>query len=309
MTATTPRLPADVLVFERGWLSSNNVLLHDTSPAGAVLVDSGYATHAAQTVELVARALDGTPLGRIFNTHLHSDHCGGNAALAQRFGCSVYVPAAQLDAVRRWDPAALTFAATGQHCPRFDARDTLAPGQRHQIGRREWQVLGAPGHDPHSLILYAPEERLLISADALWANGFGVVFPEIDGSAALQEVRETLDLIGGLDVRAVIPGHGPVFSDVAAALERAYRRLEGFERDPQRHGWYAAKALTKFHLIEVRRAARPRLFHWLQATPLLSRIHSRYFGGTAFDAWCESLLDELIRAGAATMDGGDVVDI
>ena len=34
-------------VFERGWLSSNNVLLHDVD--GATLIDSGHARHADQT--------------------------------------------------------------------------------------------------------------------------------------------------------------------------------------------------------------------------------------------------------------------
>ena len=74
---------AGLTVFERGWLSSNNVLLTDPADprAPAVLVDSGHCTHAAQTVALVARALGGRPLGRILNTHLHSDHCGGNARL------------------------------------------------------------------------------------------------------------------------------------------------------------------------------------------------------------------------------------
>jgi hypothetical protein len=43
-------------VLERGWLSSNNVLLHG-GQAGAVLVDSGHLLHAGQTVALVRQAL------------------------------------------------------------------------------------------------------------------------------------------------------------------------------------------------------------------------------------------------------------
>jgi hypothetical protein len=39
--------PASMRVFERGWLSSNNVLfIDDKHENRAVLVDSGYATHA-----------------------------------------------------------------------------------------------------------------------------------------------------------------------------------------------------------------------------------------------------------------------
>ena len=45
------------------------------------MVDTGYCIHAEQTLALVEAALQGAPLQRIVNTHLHSDHCGGNALL------------------------------------------------------------------------------------------------------------------------------------------------------------------------------------------------------------------------------------
>jgi hypothetical protein len=38
-------LPPGVHVFERGWLSANNVLMLDSH--SATLVDSGYVTHQA----------------------------------------------------------------------------------------------------------------------------------------------------------------------------------------------------------------------------------------------------------------------
>jgi hypothetical protein len=53
-------LPSDILLFERGWLSSNNVLL--LGQDSTALVDSGYATHAPQTLALVGAALGGRPL-------------------------------------------------------------------------------------------------------------------------------------------------------------------------------------------------------------------------------------------------------
>ena len=74
-------------ILERGWLSSNNVLVHAASgEAGAWLVDTSHVNHAAQTLALVQHALAGRPLAAIANTHLHSDHCGGNALLQQVFG-------------------------------------------------------------------------------------------------------------------------------------------------------------------------------------------------------------------------------
>ncbi|MFM6999523.1 MAG: MBL fold metallo-hydrolase, partial [Limnohabitans sp.] len=77
--SSSPALPPGVTVIERGWLSANNVLLQDAD--SATLVDSGYVTHRAQTLALVGQALNGRTLDLLVNTHLHSDHCGGNQAL------------------------------------------------------------------------------------------------------------------------------------------------------------------------------------------------------------------------------------
>ena len=46
-----PQALHGLTVLERGWLSSNNVLIPD--PAGATLVDSGHCVHAPQTLALV----------------------------------------------------------------------------------------------------------------------------------------------------------------------------------------------------------------------------------------------------------------
>lgn len=48
---------AGLTVIERDWLSSNNVLFHRDASEEAVLVDSGYQIHAAQTVALVLRSI------------------------------------------------------------------------------------------------------------------------------------------------------------------------------------------------------------------------------------------------------------
>jgi glyoxylase-like metal-dependent hydrolase (beta-lactamase superfamily II) len=240
---------AGLIVFERGWLSSNNVLFTGSDSDQSVLVDSGYFTHAQQTVSLVRRALGARPLERLLNTHLHSDHCGGNHALQTEFGCSIAVPAGETVKVDEWDEDALTFRATGQHCPPFKRAESIRAGAQVRCGLRSWQAIASPGHDPESIVLYEPDLQLLISADALWENGFGVVFPELEGGNAFDDVRGTLDLLSTLRIRWVIPGHGKPFQDAAEAIGRAHRRLDGYIADPSRHAQHAAKVLIKFHLL------------------------------------------------------------
>ena len=95
-------LPTGVSVLERGWLSSNNILIQGAdSSSSCALIDSGYCTHAAQTLALVDSALQGRPLDVLINTHLHSDHCGGNAALQARYpALQTYIPPGHAEYVR-----------------------------------------------------------------------------------------------------------------------------------------------------------------------------------------------------------------
>jgi len=304
-------LGADVAVLERGWLSSNNILLHGRDGEGALLVDTGYVTHAVQTVALVRHALrPGEALARIVNTHLHSDHCGGNAALQREFaGLHLVIPPGDAGAVSRWDEDALSYRATGQRCERFRHNGLLRAGESFTVGSRTWTAHAAPGHDPHSLVLFDAHDGVLISADALWANGFGVVFPELDGESAFDDVAVVLDEIERMAPRLVIPGHGSPFTDVAEALGRARSRLASFVAEPSRHARHAIKVLIKYHLLEERAQPWPDLLAWCGRTPLLARVWQRCgrADGSAV-AWCERLVGELVGGGALALRDGTVHD-
>jgi glyoxylase-like metal-dependent hydrolase (beta-lactamase superfamily II) len=305
MNAPRLRLPG-VTVFERGWLSSNNTLLHGEGE-GAVLLDASHVLHAPQTLALVRQALGGEPLAGIVNTHLHSDHCGGNASLQREFGCGITIPPGQWDAVQAWDEVALSYAPTGQRCERFSADARLRPGEVLTVGRQRWDALAAPGHDPHSLILFNAEHGVLISADALWERGFGVVFPELDGEQAFDDVARVLDLIESLDARWAIPGHGAPFSDVPGALRLARQRLAAFRADPQRHARHAVKALVKYHLLEEQQQAFGPLLQWFTGVSLYGAVWQRMGrpAGT-LEAFAEEIVGELAAAGVLAVRDGVV---
>ena len=290
-------LPPGVRVFERGWLSANNVLLLDAD--SATLVDSGYVTHQAQTLALVVQGLQGRMLDQLVNTHLHSDHCGGNQALQARYpGLKTWIPPGLSQAVQHWREDELSYQPSGQNCPPFSFSGLLQPGSTHRWADMDWQVHAAPGHDPHSVILFAPEHRLLMSADALWQNGFGVVFPELAGVAAFDEVSQTLDLIERLDPATIIPGHGAVFTEVAPALALARSKLEGFAQNPERHARYGTKVLLKFKLLEWGQISRAEFSDWAMKVPYMRELHQRFGQGHSQSAWLDMMLAELARSGA-----------
>jgi len=289
-------------VLERGWLSSNNVVL--TGTQGTALVDSGYQSHAAQTTALLQTALEGRPLDRLINTHLHSDHCGGNAALQQVYGSlQTLIPPGHAQQVHDWDAQALGYAEAGQDCPRFRCDGVLQPGSSIDLGAQRWDVYAAPGHDVHAVLLFEPQTATLLSGDALWERGFGVVFQELAGSAAFADVAQTLDLIERLQARVVVPGHGAPFTDVASALAVARRRLDAFVAQPQRHRQYAAKVLIKFRLLAVHQAERTELLAWLLATPLALQQVRQIFPDMSPALALDALLFELAHSGAVRLEG------
>jgi glyoxylase-like metal-dependent hydrolase (beta-lactamase superfamily II) len=288
-------------VFERGWLSSNNVLFD--GPEGTALVDSGYLTHAPQTLALVRHTLKGRPLDRLLNTHLHSDHCGGNAMLQAAYACHTSIPTAEADKVRAWDEDALSFRATGQRCARFTFDAVLRDGDRLTLGGASWQVRAAPGHDNHAVLLFGREDGTLIAGDALWENGFGVIFPELDGASGFAEQAATLELITQLAPRRVIPGHGAPFTDVTSALTRARSRLAYLSADPQRNAENAVKVMLKFLLLDRQQIALADVPALLDAIPVVVDACAPLLRTTTAELalWAVAAL---VRAGAArTVDG------
>lgn len=288
-------------VLERGWLSSNNIVFQGRRGEGATVVDTGYDSHAGQTVALLKSHCGEAGVSRVINTHLHSDHCGGNAALQAAWGCEAWVPEVSIDAVNAWDDSRLTFQLTDQSCQRFAARRGLAPGEQVLLGEHRWLVLAAPGHDPESTMLFEPRSRVLISADALWESRLAIIFPELDGRPGFAAARSVLETIEALNPSVVIPGHGAPFSDVGKSLGRSRERLNQFEVQPRRHRTYAARALAMFRMLESRVLARQELEQWLLRTPVFS--HTREPGDDASLA-ASQLVDRLV-ADRLLLETGD----
>ncbi len=291
--ATLRALGATVL--QRDWLSANHTVFAGDADTPATVVDTGYGRHAAMSLALIDHALAGERLGRVLNTHLHSDHCGGNAALQARdASLQTWVPAASADLVRQWDEDRLSYRYTGQFCEPFRVDAALVPGQSVRLGPAEWQVHAAPGHDPDAVLLFEPQTRTLLAGDALWEDRLAIIFPEIEGEPGFGPTRDTLALIESLAPRLVVPGHGAPFEDLATARAASRRRLAAFEREPARHLRHAARALLMYHLMEVRRRPRAELLDWLPATPIFAAMRRRLGAGPE---WAGELLDGLLDDG------------
>ncbi len=301
-------LPENVRVLERGWLSSNNILFLEGEQAS--LIDSGYVSHAAQTVGLLHHALDGRRLARLYNTHSHSDHIGGNAAVVSAFGCEVSVPTGIDAKIAEWDEQALLLSPLGQQAARFTHDHVIAAGDEFELGGLVWKAIGVPGHDMDALAFHNAEKRLLISGDALWRDGFGVVFSELlehpECGGGLAATRETLDTLARLPVDVVVPGHGAPFAEVDDAFARAYRRLESFEQNVERLARHALKVILVFALLDRRSIARADLAGFLAGLSFAQSVNTRYLGLDA-EALAEWLATDLVRSGVLLHEEGMLV--
>ncbi len=308
MRSSIGSLPQGITVLQRDWLSANHVFLEHKDQT--VLVDSGYCTHANMTLQLLRQVLHGRSLCTLVNTHLHSDHCGGNAAIQAAFkNVTTLIPPGHFNAVKHWDTELLTYKPTGQNCPRFVVNEQLEDRFEYEWGRARWVAYAAPGHDNHAMMFFCPEYGILIAGDALWEKGFGVIFPELDDHSGYRQAARTLDLIEDLDPSLIIPGHGPIFDDVGSALRYARKRLENFESHPDKHARYASKVLVKFKLQEHGSIPIQAFSEWAQDVPYLIKLHKQIGADLSFADWFEQLLADLCQSGAMDIQDHQLINI
>jgi glyoxylase-like metal-dependent hydrolase (beta-lactamase superfamily II) len=298
-------LPPSVRVIVRGWLNCNQVVLLRES--GNVLVDSGYHSHSARTLERVAapEALGDAPLARLVNTHCHSDHIGGNAALIERYRCQVTIPAGEAPAIDEWSRQERWNAYVDQQTVRFAYDDTIAPGDSFQGGGLEWQCHAAPGHDMEALMFHEPSHGILMTGDALWSNGLGFVWPHEGRNPFIEAALATLDDIERLEPAIVIPGHGEPFVDVAAAIARARGRLLAFGADPRKTARHMMKVMFVFSLLHRGSLQAAQANAYVRAVPCYTDLNVRFVGEDP-ETLGERIAAELMAAGALRLDGASL---
>lgn len=147
-------------------------------------------------------------LGAVFLTHGHYDHVRGLLSLP-KVGIPVFLAGAD--------------QALAEECVgRIGIQDM---GTGEEILRRlSLEVLKTPGHTAGSVCFYSKQERLLISGDTVFSEGF---FGRTDLAGGDNgKMLESLGSLSKLEVEALLPGHGTpllkkAYVSVAAALENA----------------------------------------------------------------------------------------
>ena len=288
------RLPDNVRFISRGWLNSNSILFMGESP---ILIDTGYETHAHQTIDLIqANDVSVVDLGLIIHTHCHSDHIGGTHLLREKSHAKTAmhpVEAAWLYVGERH----MTWLDYLDQSAQFFPIDTeLNEGDVLNVGELSLQVYHTPGHSPGGIALHCPELGILFAGDAVWQGDLGSVNVAIHGEAAFFHALASLDKLAALNAHAIFPGHGTPILHVADNFHRVRERLNSFIRDRKKMAMHALKQYFIFTLMMKDGIRADRLEAEIAHIPAFVDYATRYLD-TEPHALMPHLLDQLSSRG------------
>jgi glyoxylase-like metal-dependent hydrolase (beta-lactamase superfamily II) len=160
----------------------------------------------AETVQAFLRQHDLAP-ERILLTHGHADHIAGVRQLKQAFPAAVLTAPAGDERMLRSPLANLSLVFLRRvTCPAPE--QAVNPGQHLQMRQLTWQVLDTSGHTPGGVSYYCLAAGVVLTGDALFADGVGRTdLPGASQERLIRNIRQ--HLLSLPDETVVLPGHGP----------------------------------------------------------------------------------------------------
>lgn len=185
----------------------NTYVVWDETSKEAAIVDCGALfPQEEETIEAFIND-NNLKVKYILNTHLHLDHCFGNAWAAEHYGV---LPMAHEDdetLLARMGEQARMFGLP------FEVKTEklggyLKDGDVLMLGNNEIKVIHTPGHSRGGLCFYIPTAGLLISGDSLFEGSIGRT--DLEGGSYATLIKSIQEKLMTLPEETVVyPGHGP----------------------------------------------------------------------------------------------------
>lgn len=181
----------------------NCYVVGDPSSGDAVIIDAGDSDERIiQKVESL-----GLKPVCLANTHAHIDHTGSVKTVADHFGVGFYLHESDEPLLDRLSAQAGMFGVKFSGVPKVTGY--LEDGGVLEAGTLSLNIIHTPGHSPGSVSFHAPDERILLCGDTLFAGSIGRT--DLPGGSYDQEIRSIKERLFCLpDDTKVYTGHGPV---------------------------------------------------------------------------------------------------
>lgn len=197
---------------------------------GIAVIDSGGTFKVGQRFREAIRQVSDLPVLYVINTHVHPDHIYGNAAFLEDKPQFVghHKLAGAMDSRKdtysrihqEWMGEA--FAGSEMVKPTL----TVTDASTLDLGDRQLTLQAHPvAHTNTDLTVIDSKTSTLWSGDLLFVERT----PSIDGD--LKGWIAVTESLGNLSVNQTVPGHGPVVTDLKAALNNQQRYLSVLLRD------------------------------------------------------------------------------
>ncbi len=169
----------------------------------ALLIDSGFHV---QSMKAVAESLTNLPV-KLLNTHADRDHVGGN----NEFG-TFY----------------MSMAEASNYYHGENRKGVIVPvehGDKLDLGDRELEIIGLPGHTPGSIAVLDVKNRVLISGDPIQDGNIYMFGVQRELHAYVLSLKRLENFKDRFDT--IYPAHGsfPVSPDLIAPLYTGVERI------------------------------------------------------------------------------------
>jgi glyoxylase-like metal-dependent hydrolase (beta-lactamase superfamily II) len=149
------------------------------------------------------------------NTHNHYDHTGGN----KYFNLEVAMHEVDAEAFEHGDDDVTVASMFGGSTEGMKVDRKLHEGDKIH----DFTVFHTPGHTKGGICLYDGET--LISGDTVFAGGG---FGRTDIGGDVNDMQNSLEKLSKLDVKYLLPGHGPCTSDGSRHIKMAFNMVKMF---------------------------------------------------------------------------------
>jgi len=241
-----------------GWGWSNAGLV--VGDGVSLLVDTLFDLHLTRRMlDSMASVTRTAPIGTLVNTHANGDHCYGNQLVDQAEIIATVATAHEMTEVPPAMLAALN-GAPGEVGELFRAFfgafdfadiDLKLPTRTFEkrldldIGGRAVELIEVgPAHTQGDTIVIVPDAKVAYTGDILFIGGTPIVW-----AGPLSNWVAACDLMLGMDVDTVVPGHGPITDKSGVAQVRDYLAFVESEatvrHDAGLDAWEAARDIAR----------------------------------------------------------------